>query len=170
MKNYVEKGDVLEYTNSTGSDIASGDVVVSGSIVGVAMTDIADTETGSVQVEGVVRLTKKAALAITQGDMLFWDSTPGEITKTAADGVPIGVAFTSQGGSDTTVDVKLSGRGTGLPQAAAVSFSAGSNLAGVDGAGSNAAPLAGTETRLDALDTAVAAIITSLKAADLMAQ
>lgn len=53
--------------------------------------------------------------------------------------------------------------------ASAVSFSAGSNLTGVDGAGSNAAPLAGTETRLDAIDTAIAAIIANLQAAGLMA-
>jgi hypothetical protein len=52
--------------------------------------------------------------------------------------------------------------------AAAVSFSAGTNLVGVDGTGSNAAPLAGTETRLDALETAILAIISALQAADLM--
>ena len=43
------------------------------------------------------------------------------------------------------------------------------NLVGVDGTGSNAAPLVGTETRLDALEVKVNAILTSLKAAGLMA-
>lgn len=37
------------------------------------------------------------------------------------------------------------------------------NLSGVDGAGSNAAPLAGTETRLDALETVVNAILALLR-------
>jgi hypothetical protein len=52
--------------------------------------------------------------------------------------------------------------------AAAVAFSAGANLVGVDGAGSNAAPLAGTETRLDAAETAVRNLIVALQVAGLM--
>lgn len=44
-----------------------------------------------------------------------------------------------------------------------------SNLVGVDGTGSNAAPLAGTETRLDALEAKVNAILAALQAATLMA-
>lgn len=54
-------------------------------------------------------------------------------------------------------------------EAAVVEAISSSNLVGVDGTGSNAAPLAGTETRLDALETKVNAILTSLKAAGLMA-
>ena len=42
------------------------------------------------------------------------------------------------------------------------------NLVGVDGTGSNAAPLVGTEARLDAIEAKVDAIITALKAASLM--
>jgi hypothetical protein len=44
-----------------------------------------------------------------------------------------------------------------------------SNLVGVDGAGSNAAPLAGTEARLDVIEAKVDALIASLKAAGMMA-
>lgn len=43
------------------------------------------------------------------------------------------------------------------------------NLVGVDGTGSNAAPLAGTESRLDAIEAKVDAILTSLKNAGVMA-
>lgn len=57
---------------------------------------------------------------------------------------------------------------SGSGPAAAVVFSAGANLVGVNGTGSNAAPLAGTETRLDSLDTAVAAIIANMQAVGLM--
>jgi hypothetical protein len=56
------------------------------------------------------------------------------------------------------------------PQAAAVALlGATSNLVGVDGTGSNAAPLAGTEARLDAIEAKVDALITALKNAGLMA-
>jgi hypothetical protein len=44
-----------------------------------------------------------------------------------------------------------------------------SNLVGVDGTGSNAAPLAGTEARLDAIEAKIDAVIAALKAATLMA-
>jgi hypothetical protein len=55
-------------------------------------------------------------------------------------------------------------------QAASVAlFGATTNLVGVDGTGSNAAPLAGTETRLDNIETKINAILTALKNAGLMA-
>lgn len=58
----------------------------------------------------------------------------------------------------------------GNPQAASVAaIGATSNLVGVDGTGSNAAPLVGTEARLDAIEAKVDAILSALKAAGLMA-
>ena len=58
----------------------------------------------------------------------------------------------------------------GNPVAAVVAaLGATSNLVGVDGTGSNAAPLVGTEARLDAIEAKVDAILASLKAAGLMA-
>lgn len=55
-------------------------------------------------------------------------------------------------------------------QAASVTlFGATTNLVGVDGTGSNAAPLAGTETRLDNIEAKINAILTALKNAGLMA-
>lgn len=167
-QNFIQCGDTMKWTNSTGSAVAAGDVVIIGSLAGVALVDIADGATGTVQVEGVFELPKDTPLAISQGDELFWNTTDDEVTKTATD-KPVGTAHEGAGSADTTVLVKLYGRGNGTATAANVTFSAGSNLVGVDGAGSNAAPLAGTETRLDALDTAVAAILTSLKNAGLMA-
>ena len=54
------------------------------------------------------------------------------------------------------------------PAAAIAALGATSNLVGVDGAGSNAAPLVGTEARLDAIEAKVDALIAALKAANLM--
>lgn len=55
-------------------------------------------------------------------------------------------------------------------QAASVPvFGATANLVGVDGTGSNAAPLVGTEARLDAIEAKINAVITALKNAGLMA-
>jgi len=52
--------------------------------------------------------------------------------------------------------------------AAAVANITSTNLVGVDGTGSNAAPLAGTETRLDAIESKINAILAALRAAGLM--
>ena len=38
--NYIQDGKVIEYT--AGADISSGDVVVIGTLIGVALTDIAN--------------------------------------------------------------------------------------------------------------------------------
>lgn len=54
-------------------------------------------------------------------------------------------------------------------QAASVSpIGTVANLVGVDGTGSNAAPLAETESRLDAVEAKIDAVIAALKAAGLM--
>lgn len=56
------------------------------------------------------------------------------------------------------------------PQAAAIAaIGVTSNLVGVDGTGSNAAPLVGTESRLDTIEAKVDAVIAALKTAGLMA-
>jgi predicted RecA/RadA family phage recombinase len=168
MVNYIQDGSTLDYTNETGDTIPAGGVVIAGSLAGISVADIEDDAVGALSIEGVFELGKHVGTAISQGDELFWNTTDKEVTKTATD-KPIGTAHASELSAATTVQVKLYGRGNGIPVAALVSYTAGTNLVGVDGTGSNAAPLAGTETRLDALDTAVGAILTALKNAGLMA-
>lgn len=56
------------------------------------------------------------------------------------------------------------------PQAASVAaLGATTDLTGVDGTGDNAADLATTEARLDAIEAKIDALISALKAAGLMA-
>ena len=62
-KNHVQPGKVLDYVNDTGADIASGDVVKAGALLGVALKDIPDSETGSVAVDGVFAVPKVAGTA-----------------------------------------------------------------------------------------------------------
>lgn len=112
MKNYVQKGDSLEYTNSTGSDIASGDVVVIGSQIGVAATDIADTEKGTVQMGGVFTLPKTTGSAIAQGDPAIFDVSAGEFvpsSATPATGDVSGAVtcWVAAASGDTSVAVKI---------------------------------------------------------------
>ena len=57
----------------------------------------------------------------------------------------------------------------GSGPAAHIADISSSNLVGVDGTGSNAAPLAGTETRLDAIEAKINTILAALQAAGMMA-
>jgi len=158
MTNFIQDGETLEYTNA-GSAIASGDVVVVGKLVGIAATDIAaSTGVGTVYLEGVFNVPKNNSLAITQGDQVFWDASPGEVTKTATD-YPMGTAHEDAAADATTVNVKLAAGVDSTPQAAVVAA-----ISTADG--SDAAT---TQALANATKTTVNAILTALKNAGLMA-
>ncbi|WP_417283653.1 capsid cement protein [Comamonas sp.] len=65
--NYIQPGKVLDYVNTTATAVASGQVVLVGVILGVALVNIAPGQTGSVQIEGVFAVPKLAGAAIAQG-------------------------------------------------------------------------------------------------------
>ena len=104
-KNYVQHGEVLQHTAS-GADIVSGQLVVIGAIAGVALADIADGDTGSVQTQGVFTLAK-ATGAITQGAKVYYSSANSNISTTASGNTLVGVAASAQESADTTVNILL---------------------------------------------------------------
>ena len=62
--NFVQDGNVIDYSNS-GSAISSGDLVVMGETLGVALVDIAATTgTGAVAVTGVYNFAKVSGAVI----------------------------------------------------------------------------------------------------------
>jgi predicted RecA/RadA family phage recombinase len=107
MRNFRQEGKNMDWVNGTGTDVKSGDVVLFPFGAGIAAVDIPDGGTGVVTVEGVFRLPKKAATAIAQGAVVYWDATPGEVTTTGGDGVAIGYAFVGALAAAAHVDVKL---------------------------------------------------------------
>lgn len=74
MINKIQEGKILNYLNS-GSAIASGDAVVVGNRVGIAITDIANGSSGAVEMEGCYSVPKVSAQAWAAGDEIFWDSS-----------------------------------------------------------------------------------------------
>lgn len=102
--NYEQPGDILQYTAD--GDISAGDGVVVESRFGVALVDIPDGETGSVQMEGVFRLPKVSG-ALGQGKKVYWNGD--KITETATDNTEAGYVFEAAGSSDEDVAVKLLG-------------------------------------------------------------
>ncbi len=105
-KNHVQKGKVMPWTNGTEAAVVSGEVVVVGTLVGVALGDIAIGVTGELALEEVWEVAKEAPLVIAQGDVVYWDATAGEIDKTATN-VLAGKAFAAAASAATTVLVKL---------------------------------------------------------------
>ena len=106
-QNHIQEGAVMDWENGTGSDVNSGDVVLVGDTVCVALGNIADGETGRLATEQVFAVPKNTSLAIDQGDRLYWDAADGNVNKTAVDNTDAGVAFAAAASADTTVHLKL---------------------------------------------------------------
>ena len=111
-KNYVSDGNVINWTNGTGSAVSSGDVVATGHCIGVALVDIADGATGSVAVEGVFTVPKVSAAVFTQGEKLIWDASASAFDDSAAtpatgDITGGAVAWIAGANAETTCTVKL---------------------------------------------------------------
>lgn len=105
MKNFVQEGNVLDYT--AGAAVASGAVVVIGVRVGIAVKDIAVGETGPLRVKGVVELAKLTTDTPAQGALLYWDAANSRLTTTAGGNVLAGYAAQAAGNGATTVWLHL---------------------------------------------------------------
>lgn len=105
-KNYIQPGVVI--TLLATAAVASGDLVVEGALVGVALSAAELGEDFEMQTSGVFSLPKKAATAVGQGVRVYWDSTGEEVTTTATDNTLIGCATLAAASSDTMLDVRLS--------------------------------------------------------------
>jgi predicted RecA/RadA family phage recombinase len=108
--NYIQPGNCIDYT--AGSDISSGDVVVVGGLLGVAMSDIANGDTGAVGVSGVYSLPKVTAHVLSVGERVQYDVSASSIaddgaTPASGDLVNCGIVTKAAGNGDTTVEVLI---------------------------------------------------------------
>ncbi len=176
MKDFVKRGHTANYLNESGSTIASGDVVISGKLVGVAQADILDAAEGAILLEGVFALKKATGFAIAQGDQVYWNTSTG-VTKTVTDHL-LGVAFDPALTGETVVNIKLLPGGEAAPVAAVIApIGAPTAFTAI---GASFADLAAARTAVNTLrtetlasDTTINAkldaVISALKAAGLMA-
>ena len=113
--NYQQPGEVMDWTNATGADVASDDIVPISGVLGCALVDIANGASGSVQITGVFVAPKVSAAVIGQGETLTWDVSAGAFddnAATAATGDITGaaaIAWEAAGDGATTLAVKLTG-------------------------------------------------------------
>ncbi len=102
---YRHEGNIWDHTPA--GAVVSGQGIIIGTVVGVAVNDIAANETGAVRVQGVVEFAKPSAEAITQGATLNFDETNQEFQLAAGDLAGAGVATANAGSGETTVWVSL---------------------------------------------------------------
>lgn len=101
---YVQPGNAIDYTPT--ADVAAGDVVVLGTIVGVASYDIAANTLGALNVTGVFDMPK-ASGAITAGAAVYWDASNKNITTTANSNTKAGVAVAGAATGDVVARVLI---------------------------------------------------------------
>ena len=102
---YVMSGEVIDYV--AGSNITSGQVLVIGVRVGVALAAIASGSTGAVRVKGIFTLAKLSTDVVAAGDLLYWDAGNTRITTTASTHKTAGYATAASGNGVATVEVNL---------------------------------------------------------------
>jgi predicted RecA/RadA family phage recombinase len=187
--NYIQPGDVVTYTNSTGEAIQAGDLVPLVNRSGVALVDIADGSSGSVQVVGVFTVEKTTGATWSIGQALYVSSSTGKATTVSAGNVPAGFAFADAGSSAATGQLLLGGQ-LAMGAAGAVAALTGTLTGTVDGTLADVAAIAidtsdtyadtavntavntaitSVNLQLKELQTTLNAVIAALKAAGLMA-
>lgn len=111
--NFLEEGDIITWTNDSGSDIASGGIVKMLNTLGVALVDIANGASGAVTLEGVFsNIPKVTAAVFVVGEKLIWDVSAGKFDDSAAtpasgDVTGAAIAWVAGTSSDTTCTIKL---------------------------------------------------------------
>lgn len=111
---YVQQGEVITWTNG-GTAVVAGAVVVIGKLLGVALVDIANGESGSVAIQGVYTVPKVSGAVIAQGENLTWDVSAQGFDDNAASPAsgdvtgPPAVAMEAAGNGVTSFDVRFTG-------------------------------------------------------------
>ena len=97
---------VTDHTAS-GADISAGEVVVVGSMCGLAMSEIEDGETGSLLIGNQTVRAETASIktgdTFTDKQQVYWHDTNNEFTETSTGAVACGLA--DGAGDDTGLDI-----------------------------------------------------------------
>src|SRR3982751_5374360 len=100
---YGEDVETIPYTPS-GADIAAGQVVVMGQLIGIATRKILNGVLGALNIaRGVYTVTTAGAYA--RGTTVYWDNTAKKVTTTATGNKVLGVMVEASTGDGDTADV-----------------------------------------------------------------
>lgn len=110
MKNKVQDGNTIRVTATAA--ISAGDVVASGSIVGVAVTDIAQGASGAIDLKGVFVIPIASGTARTQGTPVYLASSKtighaaSDFTFTSGTGTTL-VGYVARAAASTDAEVEV---------------------------------------------------------------
>ena len=103
---YVQRGESIDYIPE--ADVAAGDIIKIGNLVGVAKLDIKAGELGALALTGVYEVAKSSGVAFAAGMEVGWSAADRKAVAAGASGtVKIGHAVALTGASDATVLVRL---------------------------------------------------------------
>ena len=106
MNTYLQKGETLSL--APGAAVASGIGYLFGTaLFGVAKEDVASGVAGPFLTEGIVTIGKTSALAITAGDVLYWDATNKVVNKTTLSQRAVGIAVADAANPSSTVSMRI---------------------------------------------------------------
>jgi predicted RecA/RadA family phage recombinase len=107
---FVHEGNAVDYT--PGADVAAGDVVLQGELLGVARTPIAANTPGSLAVAGVLDFPKATGTGsgIAAGTKVYWDVADKQAKADSETGANkfLGKTTKAAADADATVRVRLS--------------------------------------------------------------
>lgn len=84
MKNAIDSGNTLLYTNGGGATITSGTLVKASHTLGFAIADIAVGATGALRITGSGTAPKVSGAVFAAGEKVLWDSSAGAFDDSAA--------------------------------------------------------------------------------------
>lgn len=107
MNTYKGATHRVSYTEPGSAAIDSGDVVVLGDMISIAVADIAISGTGVVEIDNVHELAATSADEWSVGDQLYWDATNKALTNVALGHIRAGVAAEDKAAATVLADVCL---------------------------------------------------------------
>ncbi len=112
MKNKINDGNTMPWTNATASAVLGGSVVVVGNTIGVLVADTAPGDTGTLDLSGVFEAPKVTGAVFVQGEKLLWDASAGKFddsaaTPAAGDVMGGAIAWLAGANGETTCTIKL---------------------------------------------------------------
>lgn len=104
---YVQRGLNIDHIPDV--NLAAGDVVVQGDLVGVVRKDIRGSTLGSLAISGIFDLPKSTAAgsAIPVGTKVYWDATNKIVTASDGGGANKYVGKTIKAAADTSMFARV---------------------------------------------------------------
>ena len=90
---YVQRSESIDIV--PGKDVAAGEIVFFGDLVGVAKIPIKAGELGSLALSGIFDVLKPVRCSFSPGAMVYWDAVRESAVTLASGNVPLGLAITA---------------------------------------------------------------------------